>query len=60
MKPHLRFDRVSCRRGGRLLFEDDQVSRVRWQADTRRVWLDERPALRARQQAWLKAVGNGR
>ena len=22
MKPHLRFDRVSCRRGGRLLFED--------------------------------------
>ncbi len=45
---------------GQLLFEDDQVARVRWQADTRRIWLDERPALRARQQAWLKAVGSGR
>lgn len=26
---------------GRLLFDDDPVSRVRWEAFTRRVWLDE-------------------
>lgn len=28
---------------GRLLFEDDPVARVRWEATTRKVWFDERP-----------------
>ncbi len=28
---------------GHLLFDDDPVARVRWQADTRKVYLDERP-----------------
>jgi hypothetical protein len=27
-----------------------------WQADTRRIWLDERPYLRQRQREWRKAV----
>lgn len=33
--------RVALR--GRLLFDDDPLSRVRWQADTRKVYLDEQP-----------------
>jgi uncharacterized protein len=35
---------------GRLLFDDDPPARVRWQADTRRIWLDERPYLLERQR----------
>jgi hypothetical protein len=41
---------------GRLLFDDDPPARVRWQADTRRIWLDERPYLLARQREWRRAV----
>jgi len=41
---------------GRLLFEDDPSARVAWQANTRRVWLDERPFLLARQREWRRAV----
>jgi hypothetical protein len=41
---------------GRLLFDDDPPARVAWQADTRRVWLDERPYLLARQREWRRAV----
>lgn len=33
---------------GRLLFDDDPVARVRWQADTRLRYLDEIPAIRER------------
>lgn len=40
---------------GRLLFDDDPPERVRWQADTRRIWLDERPYLQ-RQREWRGAV----
>lgn len=32
---------------GRLLFDDDPPARVRWEADTRTVYLDELPYLRA-------------
>src|SRR5437588_2992345 len=28
---------------GRLLFEDDAPARVKWEATTRKIWLDERP-----------------
>jgi len=28
--------------GGQLLFDDDPPARVRWEATTRRIWLDER------------------
>lgn len=45
---------------GRLLYEDDPPARVRWQADTLRIWLDERPYLRQRQRQrqreWREAV----
>ncbi len=30
---------------GRLLFDDDPPARVRWEATTRRIWLDERPRI---------------
>jgi hypothetical protein len=36
---------------GRLLFDDDPVARVRWQADTRTVYLDEIPYTRQRFRA---------
>lgn len=41
---------------GRLLFDDDPPARVRWLADTRRIWLDERPYLLERQREWREAV----
>jgi uncharacterized protein len=41
---------------GQLLYDDDPPARVRWQADTRRIWLDERPYLLQRQQEWRDAV----
>ena len=31
--------------GGRLLFEDDQVARVRWEALTRKIYFDEQPRI---------------
>jgi uncharacterized protein len=45
---------------GRLLFDDDPPARVRWQADTRLIYLDELPAMKASQREWLEAVANGR
>jgi hypothetical protein len=41
---------------GRLLFDDDPPARVRWQADTRLIWLDERPQLLRSQREWRMAV----
>jgi len=31
--------------GGRLLFEEDQVARVRWEATTRKIYFDELPRI---------------
>ena len=31
--------------GGRLLFEDNQVSRIRWEAMTRKIYFDELPRI---------------
>ena len=41
---------------GRLLFDDDPPVRVRWQSDTRRSWLDERPYVLERMREWRQAV----
>lgn len=38
---------------GRLLFEDDPVSRVRWEATTRKVYFDELPRIRRAHQDFL-------
>ena len=41
---------------GQVLFEDDQVARVRWVAITRRIWLDERPRFERAHREFLEAV----
>ncbi len=41
---------------GRLLFDDDPTARVSWQADTRRIWLDERPRILQSQREFRQAV----
>jgi hypothetical protein len=41
---------------GRLLFDDDPHARVTWQADTRRIWLDERPQILQSQREFRQAV----
>ncbi|MEZ5383367.1 MAG: nucleotidyltransferase domain-containing protein [Microthrixaceae bacterium] len=45
---------------GELLFDDDPPARVRWVADTRKVWLDERPRFERAHRDYLKAVARGR
>lgn len=46
---------------GRLLFDDDPAARVAWEADTRTVYLDERPYIDAMARDYLTAVaGRGR
>jgi hypothetical protein len=39
-----------------VLFEADEVARVRWVALTRRIWLDERPRFERAHQEFLEAV----
>jgi hypothetical protein len=41
---------------GRLLFDDEPAARVTWQADTRRIWLDERPQILRSQREFRQAV----
>jgi predicted nucleotidyltransferase len=41
---------------GRLLFDDGNADRVTWQADTRRIWLDERPQILQSQREFRQAV----
>jgi uncharacterized protein len=45
---------------GRLLFDDDPPSRVRWVADTRKIWLDERPRFERAHREFLEAAARGR
>jgi uncharacterized protein len=45
---------------GVVLFDDDPPARVRWTADTRKIWLDERPRFEAAQREYLEAVARGR
>ena len=41
---------------GELLFDDDPSARVRWVADTRKIWLDERPRFERAHRDYLDAV----
>lgn len=43
---------------GRLLFDDDPPARVRWQAETRTVYLDERPYLEQMGHDYLAALAD--
>lgn len=45
---------------GRLLFDLDPVARVRWEADTRKRFLDERPRRRRARQDFAAARAHGR
>jgi uncharacterized protein len=45
---------------GRLLFDDDPPTRVRWQADTRLRYLDEIPAVRERYHRRREQLASGR
>lgn len=41
---------------GRLLFDDDPSARVRWEADTRTMYLDELPYIKQMAREYLQAV----
>jgi predicted nucleotidyltransferase len=45
---------------GELLFDDDPAARVRWVANTRKVWLDERPRVQRAHREFLEASARGR
>jgi predicted nucleotidyltransferase len=45
---------------GTVLFEDDPAARVRWVAQTRKIWLDERPRFERSHREFLEAVARGR
>jgi predicted nucleotidyltransferase len=42
--------------GGRLLFEDDQIARVRWEAMTRKIYFDELPRINRSHREFAAAV----
>ena len=42
--------------GGRLLFEDDQVARIRWEAMTRKIYFDELPRIARAHREFVAAV----
>jgi predicted nucleotidyltransferase len=42
--------------GGRLLFEDDQVARIRWEAMTRKIYFDELPRITRAHREFVAAV----
>jgi uncharacterized protein len=46
--------RVAAR--GKLLFEDDQVTRVRWEAMTRKIYFDELPRMTRAHREFAAAV----
>lgn len=45
---------------GEVILDVDPVERVRWQALTRKVWLDERPRFERAHRDFLEAVTRGR
>ncbi|CAN5728718.1 hypothetical protein BH24ACT5_BH24ACT5_28230 [soil metagenome] len=45
---------------GTVVFDDDPATRVRWVADTRKVWLDERPRYERAHREFLEAAARGR
>jgi predicted nucleotidyltransferase len=44
---------------GTLLFEDDQVSRVRWESTTRKTYLDERYRIERSHREFLETLSRG-
>ena len=42
--------------GGRLLFEDDPVARIRWEAMTRKIYFDELPRITRAHREFAAAV----
>ncbi len=42
--------------GGKLLFEEDQVARVRWEAMTRKIYFDELPRIARSHREFAAAV----
>ncbi len=44
---------------GRLLFEDDPAARVRWQATTRKIYLDEMPRRDQARRDFVEALRRG-
>jgi hypothetical protein len=42
--------------GGRLLFDDDPVARVRWEAMTRKIYVDELPRIIRAHREFAAAV----
>lgn len=42
--------------GGKLLFEDDPVARVRWEATTRKIYFDELPRITRSHREFAAAV----
>jgi hypothetical protein len=45
---------------GRVLFDDDPPARVAWVADTRKIWLDEKPRFERAHREFLEAAARGR
>lgn len=45
---------------GRLLFEDDAVARVRWEATTRKIYFDELPRITRAHQEFSESLRRGR
>jgi uncharacterized protein len=45
---------------GVVLFDDDPPARVHWVADTRKIWLFERPRFEAAQREYLETMARGR
>lgn len=45
---------------GSVLFDDDPPARVRWVAETRKIWLDERPRFEAAHREFLEHAARGR
>lgn len=44
---------------GILLFEDDQVARVRWESTTRKIYLDERYRIERSHREFLETLSRG-
>ena len=45
---------------GTVLFDDDPPARVHWVADTRKIWLDERPRFERAHREFMEAAARGR
>ncbi len=45
---------------GTVLFDDDPAARVRWVAETRKIWLDEKPRFERAHRAFMEAAARDR